>query len=63
MQIAVELLIGRKVRDSDGKSVGRIEEFRVDRQHNALLVEDYLARTPREDDADPTAPAAAGGSL
>jgi sporulation protein YlmC with PRC-barrel domain len=42
MQIAVELLIGRKVRDSDGKSVGRIEEFRVDRQHNALLVEAYL---------------------
>jgi sporulation protein YlmC with PRC-barrel domain len=42
MQIAVELLIGRKVRDSEGQSVGRIEEFRVERQHNALLVEAYL---------------------
>ena len=30
---------------------------------NALLVEDYLARTPREDVADPTAPSAAGGAL
>jgi bacterioferritin B len=30
---------------------------------NALLVEDYLARTPREDAADPTAPSAAGGAL
>ena len=30
---------------------------------NALLVEDYLARTPREDGADPTAPSAAGGVL
>jgi bacterioferritin B len=30
---------------------------------NALLVEDYLARTPREDAADPTAPGAAGGAL
>jgi hypothetical protein len=42
MQIAVELLIGTKVRDSEGQSVGRIEEFRVERQHNALLVEAYL---------------------
>jgi sporulation protein YlmC with PRC-barrel domain len=42
MQIAVELLIGRKVLDMDGESVGRIEEFRVERQHNALLVEAYL---------------------
>jgi ferritin len=30
---------------------------------NPLLVEDYLARTPREDAADPTAPTAAGGAL
>jgi ferritin len=30
---------------------------------NPLLVEDYLARTPRADDSDPTAPTAAGGAL
>src|SRR3954453_4351450 len=30
---------------------------------NPLLVEDYLARTPREDESDPTAPSAAGGVL
>ncbi len=42
MQIEVELLLGRKVHDIDGKSVGRIEEFRVERQQNELLVESYL---------------------
>jgi ferritin len=30
---------------------------------NPLLVEDYLARTPRADESDPTAPTAAGGAL
>ncbi|MEO8910210.1 MAG: hypothetical protein ABI408_08285 [Gemmatimonadaceae bacterium] len=42
MEIELELLIGRKVRDVDGANVGRIEEFRVERQQNALLVEAYL---------------------
>jgi sporulation protein YlmC with PRC-barrel domain len=42
MDIKVELLVGRKVYDIDGKKVGRIEEIRVERQDNALLVEAYL---------------------
>ncbi len=38
----VELLIGRKVCDREGKKVGRIEEIRVERRENDLLVESYL---------------------
>ena len=30
---------------------------------NALQIEEYLSRTPREEAADPTAPTAAGGAL
>jgi hypothetical protein len=45
MQINVEQLLGTKVRDNEGKVVGRIEEFRVERTDNALLVEAYLIGT------------------
>jgi sporulation protein YlmC with PRC-barrel domain len=42
MDIRVELLVGTKVHDADGRNVGRIEEIRVERQEKALLVEAYL---------------------
>lgn len=42
MEIHVELLLGTKVRDADGEDVGRIQEFRVEREGNACLVEAYL---------------------
>jgi sporulation protein YlmC with PRC-barrel domain len=42
MQINIERLLGTKVRDIDGEAVGRIEEIRVDRTPDALLVEAYL---------------------
>jgi sporulation protein YlmC with PRC-barrel domain len=42
MDIKVQLLVGTKVHDVDGKKVGRIEEIRVERQETALLVESYL---------------------
>jgi hypothetical protein len=42
MEINVELLLGTKVRDVDGVDIGRIEEFRVERDEKALLVDAYL---------------------
>jgi sporulation protein YlmC with PRC-barrel domain len=42
MDIKVQLLVGTKVQDADGRKVGRIEEIRVERQETALLVESYL---------------------
>jgi len=42
MDIRVEFLVGTMVRDLDGTNVGRIEEIRVERQEEALLVEGYL---------------------
>jgi len=42
METKVELLLGRKVRDAEGKTVGRIEEIRVERKDNVLSVEAYL---------------------
>ncbi|MEA2707111.1 MAG: hypothetical protein QOH22_1899 [Gemmatimonadaceae bacterium] len=42
MDIKVQLLVGTKVHDVDGRKVGRIEEIRVERQETALLVESYL---------------------
>jgi sporulation protein YlmC with PRC-barrel domain len=42
MDIKIQLLVGTKVHDIDGKKVGRIEEIRVERQETALLVESYL---------------------
>ena len=40
MDVHVELLLGTRVRDVDGNVVGRIEEFRVDRDDARL--ESYL---------------------
>lgn len=45
MDIKVQLLVGTKVHDIDGRKVGRIEEIRVERQETALLVEAYLIGT------------------
>jgi len=42
MEINVELLLGTKVRDVDGEEVGRIEEFRVERDDKSCVVEAYL---------------------
>lgn len=41
MEINIELLLGSKVRDIDGETIGRIEEIRVSRSENACLVEAY----------------------
>jgi sporulation protein YlmC with PRC-barrel domain len=45
MEVKVELLIGAKVCDVDGEKIGRIEEIRVERSENALVVEAYLIGT------------------
>jgi hypothetical protein len=45
MELNVELLIGTKVRDVDGKGVGRIEELRVERDEKACLVDAYFIGT------------------
>jgi sporulation protein YlmC with PRC-barrel domain len=45
MEIKAELLLGAKVRDANGEKVGRIEEFRVERTDNGLLIEAYLIGT------------------
>lgn len=42
MEIKIELLLGTEVHDVDGKGIGRIEEFRVERDEKACLVEAYL---------------------
>jgi sporulation protein YlmC with PRC-barrel domain len=42
MRINVERLLGAMVRDADGESVGRIEEIRVERTDDALMVEAFL---------------------
>ena len=41
-ELNAELLLGRKVCDVNGENVGRIEEFQVERNDNACLVEAYL---------------------
>ena len=45
MEINIELLLGAKVRDIDGKNVGRIEELRVERDEKSCLVDAYLIGT------------------
>ena len=42
MEINVEQLLGKKVVDVDGNDVGRIEEFRAEREGNSCLLEAYL---------------------
>jgi len=42
MDVHIELLLGTKVRDIDGKDVGRIEEFHVQRDESSCRVDAYL---------------------
>ena len=42
MEINVELLIGRKVRDVDGEKIGRIEEIKVERDDKSCVLDSYL---------------------
>jgi sporulation protein YlmC with PRC-barrel domain len=42
VDVHIELLLGRKVRDTDGNVIGRIEEFRVERDDNSCRIESYL---------------------
>jgi len=42
MELNAELLIGTKVVDADGEGVGRIQEFSVEREEKACLVNAYL---------------------
>jgi hypothetical protein len=42
VEVNVELLIGTKVRDTDGNNLGRIEEIRAQRDDNSCTVESYL---------------------
>jgi len=42
MEVNTELLIGAKVRDVDGRKIGRIEEIHVERDERSCLVDAYL---------------------
>jgi len=42
MEINVELLIGRKVSDIDGTTIGRIEEFKVECDDKSCFLDSYL---------------------
>lgn len=41
-EVHIELLLGRRVLDSTGKSVGRIEEVIAERQGDEWVVREYL---------------------
>ena len=41
-RIHLEMLLGRKVIDIDGKNAGRIEEFRTEERDGELLITHYL---------------------
>lgn len=41
IELNAELLIGRKVCDVDGEEVGRIEEFEIERDGKACLLDAY----------------------
>lgn len=41
-EIHLELLLGKPVLDSAGKSIGRIEEIRAQKQGNEWIMEEYL---------------------
>jgi sporulation protein YlmC with PRC-barrel domain len=45
MEVNIERLLGTMVRDADGENVGRIEEFRVERNGKTCVVEAYLIGT------------------
>lgn len=42
MDVHIELLLGTKVRDIDGNVIGRIEEFRAEREGQSCRIEAYL---------------------
>ena len=42
MEINVELLIGKNVCDVDGTKIGRIEEFKVERDDKSCVLDSYL---------------------
>jgi hypothetical protein len=42
MEVRLELLLGRRVRDAGGRDIGRIEEVRVERRDSDWLVSDYV---------------------
>lgn len=42
MEINVELLIGRKVSDVEGTTIGRIEEFKVECDNRSCVLDSYL---------------------
>lgn len=44
-EVHLELLLGRCVLDSTGKSVGRIEEVRAEQQGDEWVVQEYLIGT------------------
>jgi hypothetical protein len=41
-EVSLERLLGRKVRDPDGRSVGRLEEVRAEKEHGGYAVTEYL---------------------
>ena len=41
-ELHLELLLGKRVRDADGKPVGRIEEFRAEHEGGEWVVREYL---------------------
>lgn len=41
-EIHLELLLGKRVLDSTGKAVGRIEEVRAQQQGNEWVIQEYL---------------------
>jgi sporulation protein YlmC with PRC-barrel domain len=45
VDVNIEFLLGKKVRDSQGNKVGRIEEFRVTETDKACLLDGYLIGT------------------
>lgn len=44
-ELHLELLLGKRVLDSTGKSVGRIEEVRAQQQGDEWFIQDYLIGT------------------
>lgn len=41
-ELHLELLLGKRVHDADGKPVGRIEEFRAEQQGGEWVLREYL---------------------
>lgn len=44
-EVHLELLLGKRVFDSTGRSVGRIEEVRAEKQGDEWVVQEYLIGT------------------